>query len=479
MSRSGRRAILVLLVGALVASLPMLASNNLLPRRLCLHAFAFACLWATLLRRVRLHRTATWLLGELVLVTAISPLRVAALPGLIDALAAVAIVVGLGSMPLRRLTILRVLVAVSVIGSIAGLAEQWVALPLGDVTRPAGLFASRATAGALVAAVIPLSCLVCSRRPWLLGLALTVQEVFLISTRARAAWVAAACVVVVLCLRAPRWRVALATSAVAAGLLAALLTPGPLLSWKIDQPYLASLADVATLRLGDRLDVWAETARLAMSRPWGSGVGTFEASFAARAKDLPSTLAGVRIESPHNEPLRLLFEIGLPGVALLAFAFRPRRAGASIRTAALWCSLLALGLTSLTGKTLTDPPTLAVSAVVAGLVLRTRRESSPLGVTVALTCALGFGILGVDAPMIAASRDWARARTAAASGDTRAALDTITPALAASNDLGAWLWAIDLAAEARDLRRCTRLCEAALDTFPGSPLLEARRRDCR
>jgi O-antigen ligase len=468
-----------LLVGALVASTPMLASGNLLPRQLCLHGFALLCLLVTPIRRLKVSWSLAWFVANLVLLALISPWRAAGWAGLLDCLAAVAIILGVGSMPVRRLSLLRVLVAVSILGSIAGIAEQWVNLSLGDITRPAGLFASRATAGALVAAALPLSCLVLSRRPLLLSLALTVQGVFLISTRSRVGWVAAVVVVVLLGFRAPRWRGSLVASAVAACLLAALLTPGPLMSWKAERPYVASLKDITTLRLGDRIDVWAESARLFVARPWGTGAGTFEASFAARASNIPSTLAGVRIESPHNEPLRLLFEGGVTGFGLLLWGLWPRRGRCSVRSTALWCSVIAFGLTSLTGKTLTDPPTLVMCAVVVGFLQRARRNTSSMFVSFALAGALVLGMVGVDAPMIFASRAWAQARTAAASGDTRAALELFTPALGASGDLGAWLWAIDLASDARDLRRCTSLCEAALEIFPGHPMLEAQLRACK
>ena len=464
---------LVLLAAALVATAPAWASTNLLPRRLALHGLALAVLGAALPRR-RGQLAPAWaaFLALLVGGWALSPVREASLPGLLDALAAVGVVLGVAAAPLPRRALAQVLVGVALLGAAVGLVQQWLPFDWGAATRPAGLFASRVTAGGVMAAALPLTCLVLRRRPGWLVPALAVEAAFLVSTRTRGAWAAGALALLAVALLAPALRRALALGLLGALALTASLTPGPRLRWTSPSPYADSAAGLVGARVGDRLDLWKETARLAATRPLlGFGAGSFEAAFAARAT-LPASLAGVRVESPHDEPLRLAFELGLPALAARLVAARPGRRRAALPTRLLQVALGALAVCGLSAKTGTDPPTLALGCVLLGLVLRTpRRPGRARWPLAGLAVAVAGLALALDAPAVLASRRLAEARTAQRQGDLRRAWELAEPALGPGRDLGAWLWALDLLDDAGDRTRARALAERALKAFPDHPVL--------
>lgn len=463
---------LALLAAALAATVPALASNNLLPRRLALHALG-AALAAAAAWRGRGGPGAPWAAFLLLLLGgwAASPVREASLPGLLDALAAAGVVLGVAGARLSRPRLVAALVAVAAAGAAVGLLAQWLPLDWGSATRPAGLFGSRVTAGAVMAAALPLTGLQLRRRPRALAAALALEAAFLVSTRTRGAWAAGALALLAVAVLLPRLRRPLAAGTLGALLLAALATPGPRLAWTSRTPYADSAASLAGLELGDRLAVWRQTAALAATRPLlGFGAGSFEAAFAARGA-VPSTLAGKRVESPHQEPLRLAFELGLPALLALGLAVWPRGRGrAGVRTRLLQAALGALAVCALSGKTLADPPTLALGAVLVGLLLRTRRRPGrwPLAALAAGVAALA---LALDAPAVRASAALAGARVARAQGDVRRAWELAEPALAPARDLGAWLWAVELLEDAGDRTRAAAVAARALEVYPGHPLL--------
>lgn len=471
-------------VGAMVATTLLLASNNLLPRRVAFHLLAAAALATTRRAKGSTSALCCVLLANVVGVWALSAQREAGMPGLADALAAIGLVLGLRTHFVRRNFLLQVVVATCLGGALAGLAEQWLPIQLGDATRPAGFFASRVTAATMMAAALPLTWLVLLRHRKLFALSIALEAAFLISTRTRVAWVAGTFAFAVLALAVPRCRKPLLAGGLGAFALASLLTPGPLVHWSSSTPYSDSLKAVVALDIGNRLDVWAETLRLIVVRPWGYGAGTFEASFAAAAGALPPALADVRIESPHNEALRLAYELGLPGVALLFVALWPRKRRAGARTRSMQLSLVTLFICSMTGKTLADPPTLVLVAILLGILLRSvwpaERQRSRSFNWVRGTLCLGLVILigAVDLPALRASKALADGRRFAARGELRRALETAVPHLEANRDLGSWLWAIDVMTEAGDTPRCSATCSAALKMFPNHPALVSRHLRC-
>lgn len=480
--RAAEFLLLAALVGAMVASVPLLASNNLLPRRLAFHLAALAALGLALWRPTPVRRglpllgLAAWSL----VCWAISPVRAASLPGLLDVEAATALALAVAMARVQRRRLLLAFVGVACVGAVVGLAGQWVDLPLGEATRPAGLFASRSTAGALMAACIPLTLAALRRRPSLAVACAALEVAFLVSTRARAAWAAAAVAVVVVTLSVPVLR-RVAVLAVGAGVaLALLLTPGPTLRWASTAPYGDSLASLATLRLGDRWELWVETSRLVAVRPWGWGPGSYEAAFAPHA---PTRFveAQVRVEAPHNEFLRYAFELGGPGVVLLALAAWRRRARPSAGTWPLLASLGALAMCAMSGKTLLEPPTLALTCCLGGVLLRQRagpRRPVPRGALVGAAVALASLAGWVDVQEVRTSRALAQAKEASARGLPREAWEGISPRLGQSADVGVWLDVMELLQSAGDSKRCLDVAGEALTVFPAHPLLLRSQRAC-
>jgi O-antigen ligase len=109
-------------------------------------------------------------------------------------------------------------------------------------------------------------------------------------------------------------------------------------------------------------------------RPLGWGPGSFETEF-ARHSARGTTPTEVRIESPHNEALRLAFELGLPGLVLVALLLRGVRGRASSRTWLLRASLLALLVCGLTGKTFEEPPRSSLVAASWGFSSAAPRDA--------------------------------------------------------------------------------------------------------
>ena len=340
------------LAGAVIANSEQLASNNLLPRRVGLHVAAlFALLLAAARpRRLPLDGVLVALLGWSLCAWALSDVRNAGVSGMFDAVTAVALVFALARAPIPRRRLIALFVGLVALSALLGLIDQWVPLPLGAATRPAGLFASRATAGALFAAALPLTAFFVPRRPWLASVGLLLEAACLVSTRARAAWAAAVMALFLIAIFAPAVRRRVLVSTVAGATLAVLLTPGPTMRWLAPAPYRKSLESLARVEVGDRTALWRGTLRLVTERPLGWGPGSFETEFArhAAAGTAPTQ---VRIESPHNEALRLAFELGLPGLVLVALLLRGLRRRASSRTWLLRASLLALLLCGLSGTT--------------------------------------------------------------------------------------------------------------------------------
>lgn len=488
---------------ALVAHDASLASSNLLPRRLAFHGAAVVALLAC--RRVQSTRLGWWWFALLLGAAAgwaASPLRHLGADGLLDALATLGLTWAVASRVESRRRLVRLLVVVAAVGATLGLVEQWLPLSrfLNEATRPAGPFASRATAGAFVAASLPLVPFLFSSIGAGVGagayrgrlgafVVWTVEVAFVISTRARAAWVGGLVALALTRRSEPRARHArhVWLAPLLGVVLALALTPGPQLAWKSLSPYLDSAASLTQAHRDDRLQFWGPSLRLFLTHPLlGVGPGAFEVAFAPFAP-AAFTSAQVRVEAPHHEGLRVLLEWGAVGASLLAVAFvlgRPRGPGPrrrrSTRTRALQAALFCLGITSLTGKTFLEPPTLVMAAVLAGLLLRhlraTRRRALPSlphhrWLAWAAGGALAALALSVDVPRLEDSRRLAAAKTLADRGLTRQAWETAAPAIARSADVKWWLWATRLVCDAGDADRCEELRSASRIRFPGHPLL--------
>jgi O-antigen ligase len=481
---AAKASFLLAVAGAVVATSELFASNNLLPRRVALHLAAILAAALALRARRRLQLAwplvvlAAWTLG----VWLLSPARAASTSGLLDGLASVVLCLSVARLPLLRRHLVALFVILAAGGAALGLLEQFFGLPLGAATRPAGWFASRATAGAFLAAALPLSCFFLKRRPWLCGFVVALQAACLTSTRARGAWVAGA-VAVGIVLLTPRVAKARVLVAVSVGILFALVaTPGPALRWKSNTPYVDSLGTLARLELGDRRFVWRETLRLIGERPLGWGPGSFEAAYAGRAPQ--PTQAQLRIESPHNEVLRLAFELGLPGLVLAGLLLRHAHRRASLRTWLLRASTVALLASSLVAKTFAEPPTLVLFCCLVGLQLRSTRRPKPSRRTGEFLAVISTALFAVtcaafDARQLHASYFLSQARQAATEGNARAAWEFAAPTLADNCDVGAWLWAAELLFTAGDNARCNSVVGQALLRYEAHPLLLEWQRRCR
>jgi hypothetical protein len=257
-----------------------------------------------------------------------------------------------------------------------------------QAAAPAGTLANRNVAAAFCAAVVPLALL-----PWRSALA------------RRAAWAAA--LLVLAYLPFTRSRAAALALAVPLVLLAASATSDGVRLGRLRRPALAavivlvgavaafSLLDAPKARsLGIRAELAARALAIAGENPLlGVGLGGFERAHALAGPPVLSEMgASLRVESPHAEPLQVLAETGLPGLAALlwvawtaAVVLRRARAGADPRARAIALALrLSLGA-------------LAVDLAV-GFPLRTAAAPLVLAVLLGLAVspALGVGRLAAS-----------------------------------------------------------------------------------
>lgn len=469
MTRLVRWAFLLAVLGAMVATVPAWSSNNLLPRRCCLHLAGLTALW--LGARARWQWGWGLFAGNLVLVWGLSPAREASLPGLLDWGAMLAVVLGLSGARFPRRALLRVLALTGAVGALVGLAQQWWPFDWWGATRPAGLFASRDTAAVVVVAAVPLALLAMGRHAASLTLVMGAEGAFLLSTRARAAWVAGALAWAALWRVVPRWRRVVLGSAVLGVVAGAWLTPGPRLRWTSGQPYGDSLKSLASAQLGDRVELWTAAARQILHRPWGFGPGAFPTSFA-------SSLTGVDVEAPHNLVLSVVYAVGLQGACLLAFLLlRTARRTASSRTQLLRTALLAVFVAGLTGKVLEDPPSAIFAVSVVGLLFRHRshgagRWRGPF------VLALAAAVTLLDSREVWSSYRMSQAYALEAAGDLRQAYAVAEEALPSSHVAREWVWMVELVSASGDRPRCASWASRGLARFPQHPRLLALQLEC-
>ncbi len=426
------------------ASTGLLASGNLLPRRVALHALALV------LGAIAIHarRRGDGRLGVFAFVavwaSVDSPLWPMTVPRLLDVGAALVIAWAVSTRAVGRAIWVRALIVVALLTSAVGLLEQWVALDWNEASRPAGLLASRTTAGVFVAATLPLMLL---RRRRFDGWVL-LCVIFVVSTASRAAWLGGACgcAWVLWKQRRMQW------SLVAGVVIGLLLTPGPQMRWKSPTPYVDAARTAGDAAEG-RWPTWVAAVRALEERPLlGWGPGQFSAVGAR---------FGAQMEEPHNEWLRLAFELGLLGVLAAGLVFpkvRPRPA------------LLVLAIAACSGKTFIEPPTLVAGAVLLGLWLRgpSGRASSrllPAGVWVAALLCVIF----VDATQVLGSRNLLLAMQHVNAGQPRSALELL--AQSDQFDARTWTLAVDAAQQSGDSAQCRAWLEKGLRRLPASPEL--------
>lgn len=484
----------VALLLAVAAQVPWMQSAVVLPRRLALHLLAVVCLLHAA-RRLQLGwggvvacALAVWQ----ALAWSTSDVRWLGLPRLLDGVAALVLLVVVAGGRLPRRVLLWPLIAAGGLGAALGLLEQWVDIPgLLHATRPSGFFASRAVAGEYMAAslVLTVGLFAGRQRPWTLAL-VALQAAFLVSTRSRAGWAVASLGLLWVGSRLARKEGAAVGATVAlAVILAALLTPGPRLTWQAPHPYAESLASLGRLEWGGRLDTWRNTLALVAAQPLlGVGPGGFAPTYPHyyRAVVRDRAFSAVQqIEEPHNELLRMASEWGLPGLALggllLAMLMRGAPRCPSPRTASLLGALAALGLASQVSLTFVVPSTLVLATCVAGLVSRGergRRVRTKPRLVHAVAVALAGLLAWVDVPQWESSWRWRQAENSATRRHLRSAYEGLSAVVASTHETAAYARLAEVARMAGDAPRCVEAAREGLQRAPLSTRLLSLQGEC-
>lgn len=457
---------------------PWLYSGVLLPKRLAFHALAglMVLVAAPNRRRVILASLASVCILAAALA---SGAFVSTLPRALDDLALLWLLLSIASTRIPVRVIVAGLVGSAVAPALVGLLEQWVELPwLLEATRPASFFGGRNAAGEFVAAVIPLAAAApLGRMGKLRPLALGILTAFVVTTRCRAAWVGLA---LGLCLAVLRmdWRrriMALAPVALAAG-LAAAATPGPQIHWRAKSPYADSLRSIRPAALHGRLVTWANAMAMIAAHPLlGVGPGRFRATYPeysqATAPD-PSYSVDIQIEEPHNEALRFVCELGIPGALLFALAASPRRrAGrSSVRTLGLVGGALALFPPAMVSVTFLSPAACVAAAICLGLLDRARLPRRPSARArpshFVPSAVVLVAVLAIDVAEVVSSRFMLLGERALASGALRSAAEQFAWATLCCGATPAQLRLAEVAAQSGDTRRCREVARQILASDP-------------
>lgn len=451
--REGRGLLLFVwllsITGAFLATSSTLASNNLLPKAVSLHAAG--CLSLVLLSTKRRWGLPGWLgialAGWVVMLALV--IRGDTVGPTLDAVSALAVVLAVAAGVGPRSLLIRLFTGLAVGNALIAFLDGVVPLGLGEGTRPSGLLASRATAGAFTASVAAL--VVPSSFHWASASSLVTLGAMVVATRARAAWAALMLAFLASSIRERSLRALLLCGA---GGALVLMAPFPGWRWTSSTPWQDSLASLARLDVGDRMQLWRDSVRLVSFV--GSGVGGFEARFPTPPD------ATTRVEAPHFEALRSAIELGVGSillVSLIAMALRPRRGR---RARHVRWALVVLLMCSFTGKTFSEPPTLVLAAVLTGLLLRpsmrlTRTPATHSALALVAAAGFAFACVAVDARHLQSSAGQQDAERLRAAGQLRTAWERLEPGLDNARDMAPWRVAFELLRDIGDTRRCEAL----------------------
>lgn len=353
-------ALRVLQIGAIAAVL--IASDQtvfdldrfLVPKELVVHAMAFlAAIFALgVLRRLEMTR-ADWLL---VLYLALSAVSAAfATNGWLGfrafALSASVILIFWTARALGDARLINALAIAVVIASLTSLLETYgVRLSIFASTRvPGGTLGNRNFIAHLAAIGLPLLFAIAIRSarflPASIGVAIVTAS--LVLTRSRAAWIAAAVMLVVFVISSHAWaRMAGVLAFAVAGAAAALIIPNTL-QWRSGNPYMRSVTDIANYNQGSgrgRLIQYERSLMMAGAHPlFGVGPGNWPVAYPhfAEGSD-PSVDGGNNMTFnpwPSSDWIAFVSERGLIAaivlaIALVSIAFKSRDAAAMAIVAA-------------------------------------------------------------------------------------------------------------------------------------------------
>lgn len=218
---------------------------------------------------------------------------------------------------------------------------------------PSGLFVNQSMLGEAAA---PIVAVLLARRQWLWAIP---PAVALVLSQQRSSIVAVLICAIILMRNQSRLWIGIAVAcSVAAffGVSYKILAPFPVLHpWD---------------SIPQRLDMWMDL--LGNLRFFGHGIGSFYAAFPAHSPHLLSepTSAWIMVAHAHNDYLEFLFELGVPGVAILGI-IGWQLWQASFRSPEFH-GLLACAITALVGFPLHMPFTGVVFAVMAGVAFGNR-----------------------------------------------------------------------------------------------------------
>jgi O-antigen ligase len=339
----------------------------------------------------------------------------------------------IADVPEARRQMLGVLTLAASVVSLVGLLQHIGAMPLGIpvISLPGSTFGNRNAAADAMAMSMPLSLGIAeathrrdARATMYVGLLL--QLLYLAVTRARGAWLGAACgASATLWLSRPRWSRTSLSIALAAVLVAALVASVPVRFNPHDAGDYKRYSGVFELfhdgldahstALRTRIGLWRRTLSMVRDHPlFGVGPGNWPVEFplyaepdAAREGVLSATLAP---RQAHNDTLERAAETGVPGLLALgllgagvavAARRRLRTNDDDVRdmTAGATGGLVALVTLSIAGFPLEAPGTLALSGIALGLVSPSGQADAShadgSGDSARRTVSLGGALVGV------------------------------------------------------------------------------------
>ena len=425
-TRPQRLALRVLQLGAIAVVLAAATWRGfdldrfLVPKELVLHATAVLAGLLTL--RARLERVEKILLLFLLL-SGVSALFATnpwlALRATAVSVSAFLIFRAARAVPSRPL-LAGVALAIVVAAAVALLQAYGVELLIFSPNRaPGGTLGNRNFVGHAAAFGLPVVLLVALRGARLAPFGVAIVTAALILTRSRAAWIAAAAVVLVFLLgmlmrgdgRAWR-RFLVCVLFAAAGGAAALLIPNTL-RWRSDNPYLESLAGVASYDEGSgrgRLVQYERSLRMAAAHPLlGVGPGNWPVVYpehaARRDPSLDAGAPGMTHNPwPSSDWIAFVSERGFAAAALLVFVFATIALGAFARIRRAVDADEALLATALLGTIagagaagafdavlLLGAPALLVWSAIGALMPRVT-EPSRAAALIALLLVIGSGV---------------------------------------------------------------------------------------
>ncbi|MBU8895375.1 O-antigen ligase family protein [Corallococcus sp. M34] len=287
--------------------------------------------------------------------------------------------------------------AAVLVAMVALLEALGLALPWGEIRRPASTLGGRNQVAGFVALILPLAVARFSRggeRAW--GVSAVILGTVVVLTRCRSVWLGlgiAVLMVGVSLLRAPlssdlRSRVLRGVWVCAASVGLAVLIPWPGLQWKESRPFADSLARLVEYDQGSgryRIEQaqvsWAIVSSAPLLGVGLTGWGDASSRYAHSAGLHPPPYGDGR--APRSELLRVLVETGLLGfVAMLGWAWRVARRGRTdgARVPGLGAAFMVLATHALFDQPLLHAEQLAALGVLVGFSVAGAR---PLAIPVA------------------------------------------------------------------------------------------------